>query len=1090
MLSYLDRTRKKLLGQFDAEYSAHVQVVNRIIIVKEEIDALESTVKQIIKDMAIFNNVVRERPNGACISMGTLLLLFIETAWGWILPDGAMQVKLVNRDVAIHPDLIVQLEGHIAEGKGITVEAVKKRAVAIVTPFSFLPADDQGDNIPFNEPQMFGLSGMDRRTILRLCAKWQQSDADRAVLIAGSCDGVAVEGWAFPTSILDQNGDDDTTRNQILAADGWDEKRSRMKHILIGRMDKRSKGKSESKIIKVTPGFSPGSGIVSDQSSTFSSEYDTMSITVRRSFWDVSLNAATPSVQKPNGEVIVGQPACFRSSCITDARNHKIVIGPIIGQVTSTTANVLLEIGEDGHVELMCKDKITGLEYYTSMLLKARRPGIFKFDKLIPNHPYDVLLLSSCKLSDPVELDITIASPLSQASAVQRVVYGSFTTPSAPVDAVKYQDKLVKFNLREQVHNKGGAVWANLSTMAGNHSTVPPICRLYVIGASKPSWVKVLPQQDTEDIDNSRLGNDRIYLGDGIKLSRALVDVFSRSWSGIDLIIHCDYSADIVATMNTVLSSLSRAEEISTRAVIPLKSPGGQFISENTHQQQKEISNLIAYAEENIRNAYRIHWGGSSSSKLLLAHGAHLFVSSPMFDILTAMNATSLRELQRDLSPFVCEHLLNMVTNVNSDYQSNLWDSNSHPCKYFAQGKVGVFTLRPKVVLQQENFGSITDNLLPEEQISSLINALHPEVDGDMMNVLILVSPIPLVTEDTMHNDGSLLGNLQKGITYTTKETLRLLDILSEWLEDKSKNRQVIIVTGGVTIGRCTTIECELNDTYYYDGHPPQTDDGQEIPSKVTVSIQQLCCGSLVGVPGDDVIRPSGALHSMYRSFKYEHTRHINSAHCGLIELLPQQGSYTSNIDFLFMLRNQLNKGAMGAEMIYTPPTGVISDKECDAIWNRVLHCVSGDYKNNDADQLISSIRFCCEDSKDVFTCAHKLYREKSNFGMPSNGGIVVEETFLAVNHWILSHMSSNYQKICPLGSTFVIRQLWAKFCVTEHPPLRAESGFVDKEPLSESEILAITLNTDVEVFTNFVCQIMEHQALVELFAYQMAQLD
>jgi hypothetical protein len=190
------------------------------------------------------------------------------------------------------------------------------------------------------------------------------------------------------------------------------------------------------------------------------------------------------------------------------------------------------------------------------------------------------------------------------------------------------------------------------------------------------------------------------------------------------------------------------------------------------------------------------------------------------------------------------------------------------------------------------------------------------------------------------------------------------------------------------------------------------------------------------------------------------------------------------------MLRNQLNKGAMGAEMIYTPPTGVISDKECDAIWNRVLHCVSGDYKNNDADQLISSIRFCCEDSKDVFTCAHKLYREKSNFGMPSNGGIVVEETFLAVNHWILSHMSSNYQKICPLGSTFVIRQLWAKFCVTEHPPLRAESGFVDKEPLSESEILAITLNTDVEVFTNFVCQIMEHQALVELFAYQMAQLD
>jgi hypothetical protein len=130
------------------------------------------------------------------------------------------------------------------------------------------------------------------------------------------------------------------------------------------------------------------------------------------------------------------------------------------------------------------------------------------------------------------------------------------------------------------------------------------------------------------------------------------------------------------------------------------------------------------------------------------------------------------------------------------------------------------------------------------------------------------------------------------------------------------------------------------------------------------------------------------------------------------------------------------------------------------------------------------------EDSKAVIAAAHVLYREKNSFGMPSNGGIVVEEAFLAVNHWILTRMSSNYQRICPLPSTFVIRHLWLKFCVTEAPPLRSEAGFTDKEPLSSAEILAITMSTDLEIFTNFVCQLMEHQALLELFAFQMAQFD
>jgi hypothetical protein len=545
--------------------------------------------------------------------------------------------------------------------------------------------------------------------------------------------------------------------------------------------------------------------------------------------------------------------------------------------------------------------------------------------------------------------------------------------------------------------------------------------------------------------------------------------------------------------MSTVLTALSQAEELHTRSVISSKSPASEYINETVQHQQKEVASLLAYAEESLRNAYRIHWGCTASTKSLLAHGPHLFISSPMFDLLTAMNANSLRELQRDLSPFVCENLLHMLSRVNNDYQVSLWDRSGpaqpNPCKYLAHGKVGVFTLQPQLVLQQENFGSIVDNLIPEEQVTALINALHPEVDGDMLNVLLLVSPIPLLSHDMVYNDGSLLTNLQKGCGYTTKEALRILDILAEWLEDKSKNRHVVIIAGGVTVGRSTVIECELNDLYYYDPQPPE--EGQDIPAKGTVTMQQICCGSLVGVPGDDVIRPTGVLSSAYRVFKYEHSRYISSAHCGLVDLIPQQnGGYSGQLDFLFMRQNQLFRGATGSELAYTPSAGLVGDYECDEVWKRVNQWVNGDYKSSDADQLVSAIRYCCEDSKAVIAAAHVLYREKNSFGMPSNGGIVVEEAFLAVNHWILTRMSSNYQRICPLPSTFVIRHLWLKFCVTEAPPLRSEAGFTDKEPLSSAEILAITMSTDLEIFTNFVCQLMEHQALLELFAFQMAQFD
>ena len=50
-----------------------------------------------------------------------------------------------------------------------------------------------------------------------------------------------------------------------------------------------------------------------------------------------------------------------------------------------------------------------------------------------------------------------------------------------------------------------------------------------------------------------------------------------------------------------------------------------------------------------------------------------------------------------------------------------------------------------------------------------------------------------------------------RGVTYSPRETLRLLDMLSEWCEEVA-GREVLIVTGGVDVGHCTSIYCQMLD--------------------------------------------------------------------------------------------------------------------------------------------------------------------------------------------------------------------------------------------------------------------------------------
>lgn len=68
----------------------------------------------------------------------------------------------------------------------------------------------------------------------------------------------------------------------------------------------------------------------------------------------------------------------------------KLLIGPIIGLVTDTTARVLLEYDSDVSVTVTVVSTSSGKGSSVTKTLKERRPTIFKFGNLEPFTKYTV----------------------------------------------------------------------------------------------------------------------------------------------------------------------------------------------------------------------------------------------------------------------------------------------------------------------------------------------------------------------------------------------------------------------------------------------------------------------------------------------------------------------------------------------------------------------------------------------------------------------------------------------------------------------------------------------------------------------------
>jgi hypothetical protein len=286
---------------------------------------------------------------------------------------------------------------------------------------------------------------------------------------------------------------------------------------------------------------------------------------------------------------------------------------------------------------------------------------------------------------------------------------------------------------------------------------------------------------------------------------------------------------DLSACINTVVKALVKAEETALH-----------HSSSSPALTQKALTE----AYDALKSAYALHWGGSSTRKLM-AHGSHLVVSNPMLDMLSALNSPTLRQLGRDLSSFCSKHLLQILTRLDSEYQLSLWDggvvlpnSDGHArerfrAHFFGGGSVAVMPMRLRSLFAQDSYGTTEDGLLSEfffDSLSSLLglsNSMGSPVNNQeyLVDTLVLVSPLPLIHDDPALVEGTFVGSAVRGMSYSPSETLRLLDMVSEWAE-LVPGREIVIVTGGVDVGHCTNIYCQLLDDPVDGEEPEQTDGG------------------------------------------------------------------------------------------------------------------------------------------------------------------------------------------------------------------------------------------------------------------------
>mmetsp|Transcript_24746 Transcript_24746/g.33997 ORF Transcript_24746/g.33997 Transcript_24746/m.33997 type:complete len:1591 (-) Transcript_24746:85-4857(-) len=1128
----------KVLQNFGEDSKAAESLISHGESIAKEIKQLEEKLRVVAVESSNFNTSMSTRPNGTCCCIGDFCLVLIETAWGHVGADGQIQHHqkvdtegLSPLEVDIHEQIFDDLEAFIyPEIDENNNKSHTRRSTTVVNSIMVIstsplmtfnspnhdgdePSSDgfvnwsykvakDGSNSSLNS--RVALSDIDKKRLLKTVAKWQQESEDRAVLLVGNSDtSFAVKGVAYPLTVTDE-GVELITEEQLESAENiafniWNKERSKLQQILIGKLSQSSRT-----ILPDVLSAGENLHLTKHANMQFKSQFDLETVCSRRSYWDVRFCPIIYPERLPNGSFLAERPATFQVDLITDVARpdfnnasnaRRVILGPIVLSVTSNSALLMVELAYSGHVELLCVDQVTGAEFICTQLSTALRPSFFFFEKLHPNRPYDVII------AEPFEFDHHnnfIACEIASFTTHRRL----FMTADdiIEIDDAKAAEELRRISNREIPNtgdntslasvNKSGSVSVVNEGKSSLKSNQSSSFSILAVGSNKPS-----------DISIEFLGQQEQLLT-GIEMCRHVGNSTSQAWTEVDIVLHCGEVVDFGPVLSHAVSLLTKAE-----------------VAENNRANREVVDKYLLAAEEKLRDAYRFHWC-SAATHDMLSHGSHYMMTSPLLALLSAFHVNSIRQLERELSPFCCSHLVQLFSSIDASYRGSSLNSKFHSTtSYYADGSVVFFQLQPNIA-RQMHMGPdfvMDEGLIDEAQFVALKKLLmHPfshwndttRKEGPLKYTFVLLSPIPVVLDDEFFDDYSSIPKESKSVRYGHRELAVLMDLLATWLEVNPKTREVIILTGGASASFSTTIQiCGISDaqTNIKDNISLES---SLLTSKVDPSAQhritQICCGPLLGIPQSGQLSLiDSSLHSPTREFKFRHQpMYDNSSSssyqslCALIEIpldrkVKQKGSFKKS-SFEFLDSSSLaiiNEKYLACEKYPTVLRPRLNEsREALALIRRVQTVLEMKEETNDAEAVSNiekAIDYVLNKADSVVRRCHLLFIRHEIFPLPIRGDLCVVKSLHSICQWILSQLHEPQRQICKFPSSLSIWLVWesrkTKVAAQKLSSLAVETG---EEGSQFSAEITAQLQADFDMFRGFLKDCFLVQLLLEYFAF------
>jgi hypothetical protein len=530
----------------------------------------------------------------------------------------------------------------------------------------------------------------------------------------------------------------------------------------------------------------------------------------------------------------------------------EVLVGPIVGKVTSSTAIVLLEVDVRAPVCAVLTDSVTHQQHRVLLDMPARRPIPFVFQQLLPDHHYRLHVEGVANSASRMGSLTTMPSDEAETEFINFIaVSGDSPTSlnSRPVPSHLWpQVRAEKAKAVAGPGGGGGSLYSVRSDGSGN--AVPPV------GAED----ELLEAANWELISS----------------------VAEPSWGGADVHIHLGGQVHMAQT----------AAVQAAAVLVQRKQPGPQSTPTENKAAEDEVL-------ERLRDAYRTHWN-LPSTRRALAHGSHLMVPSEA-DTLTGDEA----EAEAAGAPMgvgvgqTAATMRRLLRTVYREYQRQLWDPEcvTRPAgtharggasehAYHQWGRVGLFCLDTRgctVGANGHTREAAAAKLIGADQWKALNRALA----SPGLKTLIVGSEYPLLDDSPIDARAKVassptLAKLRRRWPYNGQELQKLLAKLFEWKQEQGEPyREVVLLCGG--------LRCAL-DTAIFDAPKDQNGRGRE---ETPCMIRQLTSGPVTGRCEVHELSEQG---SVGERFTYQHMAMLPRRNVGVLQLRQMAGHSSDSV--------------------------------------------------------------------------------------------------------------------------------------------------------------------------------------------------